>query len=129
MSETYQSNKHRNWFLWGWLGTIILSNLFTIISFLTGGDNPLAYIVSPDENRLYIPTVIGIANIASAAAIVSCVLIILGYRIGYYGLVISYIVMMIASLMIGLNISMVLMTGLVILLTWVLLRPLWASMR
>jgi hypothetical protein len=129
MSNTYTPREQRNWFLWGWLALIILYNLFTIVSFLTGGSNPLAYIASPDDNTLFNSPAIVIVNIASAAAILFAVLTMLNYRIGYYGLVISFIVMTVASLTLGFNIGMVLVTGLVALITWVLVRPSWERMK
>jgi hypothetical protein len=125
----YSPREQRNWFLWGWLGLVIVYNLFTIVSFLTGGNNPLAYIASPDDNRLFNSPAILIVNLASAAAILFSVITLLGYRLGYYGLVISFIVMTFASLTLGFNIGMVLATGLVALITWGVLRPSWSSMK
>ncbi len=121
--------EQRNWFLWGWLALVIVYNLFTIVSFLTGGNNPLAYIASPDNNELFNSPAILIVILASAAAILFSVVTLLGYRLGYYGLVISFIVMTLASLTLGFNIGMVLATGLVALITWGVLRPSWSRMK
>jgi hypothetical protein len=60
------------------------------------------------------------------AAILSCVAIELGYRTGWYGLVVSYVILTVASLALGFNIITVLVAGLVFLITWVLIRPQWA---
>ncbi len=125
----YAPNQERNWFLWGWMALVILNSLFTLVSFFTGGNNPLAYITQPGQNTIYSGAAVWIANIASAAAIVFCVLILLRYKIGYYGLVLSYIVLTIASLIIGFNLGILLVTGLIALITWVLIRPSWAQMK
>jgi hypothetical protein len=131
MSERTQvtAREQRNWFLRGWLALVIVYNLFTIVSFLTGGSNPLQYMASPDDNVLFNSPAVVIVNIASAAAIVFCIAIWLGHKVGYYGLVIAYIVMTVASLMIGFNIFTVLVAGLVALITGVLLRPSWQGMK
>ncbi|HVU14260.1 MAG TPA: hypothetical protein VHD90_23435 [Phototrophicaceae bacterium] len=125
----YAPNQERNWFLWGWLALVIVNNLFTLVSFFTGGNNPLAYIIPVGQNPIYSGTAIWIANIASAAAIVFCVALLLRYKIGYYGLVISYIVMTVAGLIIGFNIGLLLVLALVALITWVLIRPSWGQMK
>src|SRR5690606_29349259 len=111
----HPAQDQRNWSLWVWLALVILYNVFTIISFLTGGNNPLAYI-TPEDNVTYSSAAVLVVNIAAAAAIIFAVVTGLGYRIGYYGLVISYIVMTIASLLIGFNIGIVLAAGLVALI-------------
>jgi hypothetical protein len=121
----YSPREERHWFLWSWLALVVIYNLFTIVSFLTGGSNPLAYIVTQENANT---AAILIVNIASALAIVFCVLTAIGLKIGYYGLVLSYIVMAIASLVIGFNIGIVLAAVLVALITWVLLRPAWGRM-
>jgi len=125
----YSPREERNWFLWSWLALVVIYNLFTIISFLTGGNNPLAYIASPDNNNLFSSPAVVIVNLASAAAIIFCVVIVLGYKIGYYGLVLAYIIMTLASLTLGFNIGMVLAAGLVALITWGLLRSSWSRMK
>lgn len=128
MTSTTEPRGQRNWFLIGWLALVVLYNLFTIISFLTGGNNPLQYQLPPDE----VPqasTLVLVVVIAAAAAIVACIALALGYRAGWYGLVISYVVMTAASLGVGFNIGTVLLAGLVFLVTWVLVRPQWAHMR
>jgi hypothetical protein len=122
------ADAQRNHFLTIWLALVIIFNLFTLVSFLTGGYNPLAYI-TPDDNTLLNTPAVVIVNVASAAAIVFCALILLGYRLGYYGLVLSFIVMTSASLMIGFNIIMVLISGLVALITWVVMQPSWSRMK
>jgi hypothetical protein len=127
-STDSRANEQRSHFLTGWLIFVIIYNLFTIVSFLTGGANPLAYITPQDNMLLNTPAIV-IVNIASAAVIIFCVLIYLGYRLGYYGLVLSLIVMTIASLMVGFNIITVLVSGLVAMITWVLLRPVWEQMK
>jgi hypothetical protein len=124
----YSPQQERNWFLWGWLALIVIYNLFTIISFLSGGSNPLAYI-APTDNMLFNSPAILIVNLASAAAIIFTIVTASGFKIGYYGLVISYVVMTLASLTLGFNIGMVLVAGLVALITWALLRSSWASMK
>ncbi|MCC6803092.1 MAG: hypothetical protein IT319_09425 [Anaerolineae bacterium] len=124
----YSSRDERNGFLWAWLALVILNNLFTLVSFLTGGNNPLAYI-TPADNTLYSSSAVVVVNIAAAAAIVFCILTGLGYRIGYWGLVVAHVIMTIASLMIGFNIGIVLVSGLVVLITWVLLRPSWNRLK
>jgi hypothetical protein len=124
----YSPRQERNWFLWGWLALVILNSLFTLVSFLTGGSNPLAYI-TPSSNVLYNPPSVIIVNLAALVSIPFCIAILMGYRVGYYGLVLSYIVMTIASLTLGFNIGMVLITGLIALITWVLLRRSWPQMK
>lgn len=124
----YTPREERNWFLWGWLALIILYNLFTLISFLTGGNNPLAYI-APQDNNAFSSDAVVVVNVASAVAIIFAIVTGLGYKLGYYGLVIAYIVMTIASLLIGFNIGIVLAAALVALITWVLLRSSWDHMK
>ena len=122
----YSPREERHWFLWSWLALVVIYNLFTIVSFLSGGSNPLAYVM-PQQNAN--TAAILIVNIASAAAIVFCLVTLIGYKIGYYGLVIAYIIMAIASLIVGFNIGIVLAAALVARITWGLLRPSWASMK
>lgn len=124
----YSPREERNWFLWAWLALVILYNVFTIVSFLTGGNNPLAYI-APRDDATFSTSAVVVVNVASAAAIICAVLTVLNYKWGYYGLVIAYVVMAIASLLIGFNIGIILAAGLVVLITWVLLRPSWSSMK
>jgi hypothetical protein len=125
----YTPREERKWFLWSWLALVVIYNLFTIVSFLTGGNNPLAYIASPDNNNLFGSPAVVLVNLASAAAIIFCIVIVMGYKIGYYGLVLAYIVMTLASLTLGFNIGMVLASGLVALITWGVLQPSWSRMK
>ena len=97
----YTPREERKWFLWSWLALVVIYNLFTIVSFVTGGNNPLAYIASPDNNNLFGSPAVVLVNLASAAAIIFCIVIVMGYKIGYYGLVLAYIVMTLASLTLG----------------------------
>jgi hypothetical protein len=126
MYDTDKPTGQRNWFLTGWLVLIVLYNLFTIISFLTGGNNPLQYTLPEQETVSGMEIVV---VVSAAAAIIFCVVIELGYRLGWYGLVVSYIVMTAGSLVLGFNIGTVLLAGLVFVITWVLIRPQWAQMK
>ena len=125
-TSTTEPRGQRNWFLLGWLALIVLYNLFTIVSYLTGGNNPLQYALPPEEAPQW-PILLTV--VSAAAAILFCIAIALGYRLGWYGLVVSYIIMTIASLAIGFNIGTVLLAGLVFLVTWVLIRPDWSRMK
>lgn len=128
MASTTEPRGQRHWFLISWLALVVLYNLFTIVSFLTGGNNPLQYQLPPDE--LPQPSaLILLVVVSAAAAILACVAIALGYRAGWYGLVVSYVVMTAASLAVGFNIGTVLLAGLVFLVTWALIRPQWSQMK
>jgi hypothetical protein len=128
MASTTEPRGQRNWFLLSWLALIVLYNLFTIVSFLTGGNNPLQYQLPPDTVPQPSPLIL-LVVLSAAAAIIACVAIALGYRAGWYGLVASYVVMTAASLGVGFNIGTVLLAGLVFLVTWALIRPQWSQMK
>jgi hypothetical protein len=128
MASTTEPRGQRNWFLISWLVLIVLYNLFTIVSFLTGGNNPLQYQLPPDTVPEQSPLIL-LVIISAAAAILSCIALALGYRVGWYALVITYVIMTAASLGVGFNIGTVLLAGLVFLVTWALIRPQWAQMK
>ena len=128
MASTTEPRGQRNWFLVSWLALVVLYNLFTIVSFLTGGNNPLQYRLPEDVLPQPSPLVL-LVIVSAGAAILSCVALALGYRAGWYALALSYVVMTAASLGVGFNIGTVLLAGLVFLVTWVLIRPQWSQMK
>ncbi len=94
----YSPNEERNRFLLGWLAVVIFYNLFTIVSFATGGNNPLR-LHHPARKRRSTPRPpSGLSTSPAAAAIIFAVATGLGYKLGYYGLVIAYAIMTVASL-------------------------------
>lgn len=127
MENTRTPERQRNWFLTGWLALIVLFNLFTVVSFLTGGYNSLQYQIPPQEGTPQWPEILVV--IAAGAAILSCVAIELGYRFGWYGLVVSYVVLTAGSLALGFNLITVLVAVIVFIITWALIRPQWAQMK
>ena len=127
MATADTPEKQRNWFLTGWLLLIVLFNLFTVVSFLTGGHNSLQYEIPPQEGTPQWPEILVV--IAAGAVILSCIAIELGYRIGWYGLVVSYVVLTAGSLALGFNIITVLVAVIVFIVTWALIRPQWAQMK
>lgn len=117
----------RNLFLWGWLGLVIVYNLFIIISLLTGGGDPnLGYVISdlPSAGAGVLLGVIGRAGI-----ILFAILLGMGYKLGFYGLAAAYVVSLVGSLASGFNIGALLETGLVLLVVWLLVRGAWDRMR
>lgn len=125
-NQNYNENRLGDWFLYGWLGLVIFYCAITIILWITGGNNPLAYILIGEA----VPdTLILLTNIAAGAVIVFALLIIAGYKIGYYGFIAAWLAMTLFSLLIGFNIGVLLAAGLAIFVTGALLRPRWSGMK
>jgi hypothetical protein len=116
----------RNWFLWGWLALLIAYNVFTLISYVNGGNNPILY-SAPLEGMPQEPRAIG--AIASLAAIVGELAIGLGYRWGWYLTLVAWVGITVAGLLIGFNIGLILMLLLAMGILWFVMRPSWSNMR
>jgi hypothetical protein len=119
--------EQRNWMLWGWLALVVIYNLFVIFSLLRGGSDPnLGYVT--DEGPLG-ASALPLALIGRGAIVLSAVVLAVGYRIGFYGMALAFVVTVIGSLLIGFNIGSLVEAGLVMLVAGVLVRGMWHRLK
>jgi hypothetical protein len=70
-----------------------------------------------------------LALIGRGAIVLSAVVLALGYRIGFYGMALAFVVTVIGSLLIGFNIGSLVEAGLVMLVAGVLVRGMWHRLK